>query len=215
MIARGRCFLLLFYIKPQPTIGNYFQDFSCFLLRFYIKPQHLSIDRACSNVVSYCVSTSNHNSYLPWERGVSVVSYCVSTSNHNDACRLSSPRHVVSYCVSTSNHNLWRWLKSWKTVVSYCVSTSNHNIIISSQLKVSCCFLLRFYIKPQPAQKSVIKRESCFLLRFYIKPQLFENKYKNINVVSYCVSTSNHNQPQKYEMLIKLFLIAFLHQTTT
>ena len=56
-----------------------------------------------------------------------VVSYCVSTSNHNMAARVLAAAEVVSYCVSTSDHNITNNDLQVPDVVSYCVSTSNHN----------------------------------------------------------------------------------------
>ena len=58
-----------------------------------------------------------------------VVSYSISTSNHNNSTALTVGGHVVSYSISTSNHN--RELKQFSDlkVVSYSISTSNHNMV--------------------------------------------------------------------------------------
>ena len=37
-----------------------------------------------------------------------VVSYSISTSNHNLLAWVFKNQTVVSYSISTSNHNLWR-----------------------------------------------------------------------------------------------------------
>ena len=55
----------------------------CILSCFYIKPQPLVVVKLVIFVVSYLVSTSNHNYELEWHCRFYVVSYLVSTSNHN------------------------------------------------------------------------------------------------------------------------------------
>ncbi len=56
-----------------------------------------------------------------------------------------------------------------------------------------CCFLLRFYIKPQRNVPTTRNSFGCFLLRFYIKPQRYWSISNQNTVVSYFVFTSNHN----------------------
>ncbi len=99
----------------------------CFLSRIYIKPQLGSRSIACISVVSYLVSTSNHNDLGEIVLRLRVVSYLVSTSNHNLITTMIKEDPVVSYLVSTSNHNHQRLRENLKAVVSYLVSTSNHN----------------------------------------------------------------------------------------
>ena len=84
----------------------------CILLNFYIKPQPMFVDVAQVNVVSYWISTSNHNLKVTKTRLRIVVSYWISTSNHNDRLPILDVQYVVSYWISTSNHNLARLLLS-------------------------------------------------------------------------------------------------------
>ena len=56
----GRCILLYFYIKPQQEFGELPVIGCCILLNFYIKPQ-LNMSWSVKKVVSYWISTSNHN----------------------------------------------------------------------------------------------------------------------------------------------------------
>ena len=59
------------------------------------------------------------------------------------------------------------------------------------------------------------KLTSCILFHFYIKPQRYACcQYVNV-VVSYSISTSNHNEPLVVPSNEVLYLIPFLHQTTT
>ena len=57
-------------------------------------------------IVSYSISTSNHNFYIVEIILHLVVSYSISTSNHNRKAAYNNLLAVVSYSISTSNHNL-------------------------------------------------------------------------------------------------------------
>ena len=55
----------------------------CILSSFYIKPQHWRCGQVGSAIVSYRLSTSNHNRHVHLIKGIVIVSYRLSTSNHN------------------------------------------------------------------------------------------------------------------------------------
>ena len=99
----------------------------CILFHFYIKPQHYYDIQTFLKVVSYSISTSNHNFPICMDLNRVVVSYSISTSNHNLKDVQEVRRRVVSYSISTSNHNILRRNNVLKEVVSYSISTSNHN----------------------------------------------------------------------------------------
>ena len=208
------CILSKFYIKPQQLREAHWELFRCILSKFYIKPQHLSQMIGPSSVVSYRNSTSNHNRIrLRFSERI-VVSYRNSTSNHNGFGIRHVRRPVVSYRNSTSNHNpnfsieffdkLYLIEILHQTTTSRCTSTLRSCCILSkfyikpqlgyhhSQFR-SCCILSKFYIKPQPKYTEHWAFHSCILSKFYIKPQQRANVMRNLRVVSYRNSTSNHN----------------------
>ena len=104
----GSCILFHFYIKPQLHCCCLLLTLSCILFHFYIKPQPTFVSIYRHTVVSYSISTSNHNSVGDVVKIGTVVSYSISTSNHNNPYVSVRRRSVVSYSISTSNHNLWR-----------------------------------------------------------------------------------------------------------
>ena len=55
------CILFHFYIKPQQYSYQQEDTASCILFHFYIKPQHIIFAICLNSVVSYSISTSNHN----------------------------------------------------------------------------------------------------------------------------------------------------------
>ena len=187
-------------------------------------------------VVSYSISTSNHNLRMCFLTKPKVVSYSISTSNHNTVMRSLVASLVVSYSISTSNHNCRFALISASSVVSYSISTSNHNLSSGTitgkwlylipflhqtttfVIIILCffsCILFHFYIKPQPSDCEYRPIVSCILFHFYIKPQLARCPQEHLQVVSYSISTSNHNWATLLPLLFLLYLIPFLHQTTT
>ena len=77
------CLILSFYIKPQHSPGTPLCRLNCLILSFYIKPQPAGGRDNWSNIVLYCLSTSNHNVEIVLKSARSIVLYCLSTSNHN------------------------------------------------------------------------------------------------------------------------------------
>ena len=85
----------------------------------------------------------------------------------------------------------------------------------SANIKGFGCILFHFYIKPQLDSPLCHTLSCCILFHFYIKPQQLQCKLKRNVVVSYSISTSNHNAERCYPTMQGLYLIPFLHQTTT
>ena len=210
----GRCILLKFYIKPQPSVRVRESLKGCILLKFYIKPQHWSGTQKRCKVVSYWNSTSNHNEGYDEMKELYVVSYWNSTSNHNQFGFGTTSASVVSYWNSTSNHNYVndKSVGYWLYLIEILHQTTTRRAVCEW---LSCCILLKFYIKPQLDETPANDYLGCILLKFYIKPQLKPTKKRKICVVSYWNSTSNHNLYPVRIDFIKLYLIEILHQTTT
>ena len=165
------CVLFYFYIKPQLALKRYEMIKGCVLFYFYIKPQLPCGKCAECRVVSYSISTSNHNCDLACAISSNVVSYSISTSNHNFSLNRSNS---IICCVL-----FYFYIKPqlFRPVNKDCDS----------------CVLFYFYIKPQPQIQKEYIEVSCVLFYFYIKPQLVLRYYLLICVVSYSISTSNHN----------------------
>ena len=186
------CILLNFYIKPQRSNWCCFCFCGCILLNFYIKPQPQFVAAFNQVVVSYWISTSNHNKGGKTISLSRVVSYWISTSNHNVSWREGPRAGVVSYWISTSNHNS-EWLYQSPTVL-YLIEFLHQTTTLESCCQCSkSCILLNFYIKPQHNTFSSAYMRGCILLNFYIKPQQRRAYTRRGHVVSYWISTSNHN----------------------
>ena len=205
-------------------------------MNFYIKPQLIAAIVAAFSVVSYWISTSNHNQELLTEEFAAVVSYWISTSNHNTPMLPLHFDSVVSYWISTSNHNqdsLLAYL-GMLYLIEFLHQTTTDRIQHRGTTRL---YLIEFLHQTTTAVPGFQYLPCCILLNFYIKPQLVAEipefavvvsywiSTSNHNhrrergfggvVVSYWISTSNHNLYRKIKKRHELYLIEFLHQTTT
>ena len=109
MSRRSLCLLTLYLIPFLHQTTTFQETISkskrCILFHFYIKPQLGAYPSSDLIVVSYSISTSNHNLSDILTTMTFVVSYSISTSNHNAFLAISFGHGVVSYSISTSNHN--------------------------------------------------------------------------------------------------------------
>ena len=122
-------------------------------------------------VVSYSISTSNHNLMCLPTTDFLVVSYSISTSNHNNVSPFPLLAYVVSYSISTSNHNTVG--VNAESLGLYLIPFLHQTTTVSCLFKCKiCCILFHFYIKPQQKIQNLKKWISCILFHFYIKPQL-------------------------------------------
>ena len=71
------------------------------------------------------------------------------------------------------------------------------------------------YIKPQLPRHFILLFVSCLSSCSYIKPQLANLDWPFATVVYHLVPTSNHNWSSSMYKFGELFIILFLHQTTT
>ena len=142
------------------------------------------------------------------------MSYSISTSNHNPLTPVWCEYLVVSYSISTSNHNYADRVSVEGIVVSYSISTSNHNIY-SEGIRVDELCLIPFLHQTTTCRLAISWYIGCVLFHFYIKPQLDCCPVTLCTVVSYSISTSNHNKRMQDCLMDMLCLIPFLHQTTT
>ena len=87
--------------------------------------------------------------------------------------------------------------------------------IIISYYGSKGCISCVFYIKPQLVSNLQQKQVSCISCVFYIKPQLQSSFVFMYMVVYLAFSTSNHNYSIRDDCLLWLYILRFLHQTTT
>ena len=191
------CDILLFIILflHQTTTDTYKQivRHGCLSSCSYIKPQQSQGARAsvegCLSSCSY-IKPQLHNNKTT---GISVVYHLVPTSNHNHFGISVPDSDVVYHLVPTSNHNRKTLGEIQQEVVYHLVPTSNHN-----------------------PNKVFGKIE---MVVYHLVPTSNHNRFIPITtlypVVYHLVPTSNHNRSEAGALEHLLFIILFLHQTTT
>ena len=98
--------------------------------------------------------------------------------------------------------------------LSSCSYIKPQPIAFLSSSSVSCLSSCS-YIKPQPSVSLLLKILGCLSSCSYIKPQPVGVLSGHVHVVYHLVPTSNHNSYGRKRTYFRLFIILFLHQTTT
>ncbi len=238
--------------------NNTHSTYYSILSSFYIKPQLARWSHLCVAIVSYRLSTSNHNLYsfkassfslylivflhqtttsfnttAGFRKLYLIVFLHQTTTTESDILRLSELYLIVFlhqtttvslnvfclfHCILSSFYIKPQLSSSTIREKSHCILSSFY---IKPQLcRCSClpllyCILSSFYIKPQLSFLPFLIHRYCILSSFYIKPQLLNLSTTNLHIVSYRLSTSNHNSAWISHVAPLLYLIVFLHQTTT
>ena len=104
--------------------------------------------------------------------------------------------------------------KASASVVYHLVPTSNHNERCWYNKRTSL-FIILFLHQTTTLHMSKYSRKGCLSSCSYIKPQLTHESVIIRFVVYHLVPTSNHNSAQYLPSSYLLFIILFLHQTTT
>ena len=149
------CILFHFYIKPQPTNYRTFTNQCCILFHFYIKPQRCATPQTKTTVVSYSISTSNHNIY-----------------RHKQLLRLL---YLIPFLHQTTTTLPSLILFLGCILFHFYIKPQHHIQKIKAYLS---CILFHFYIKPQLYEPHTKFCASCILFHFYIKPQQREYHYE-------------------------------------
>ena len=186
------CILLNFYIKPQPGVGNWLGRRRCILLNFYIKPQRGSATSGWRNsciLLNFYIKPQLHLLARGVDRCCILLNFYIKPQPFL-SCLWSLK--VVSYWISTSNHN-YKY-KFCYICMLYLIEFLHQTTTFPENTYIRIrCILLNFYIKPQHRRAVKQMLQSCILLNFYIKPQQQYGNSVYYRVVSYWISTSNHN----------------------
>ena len=202
----------------------------------YIKPQRSDRLRNMLRVVYHLVPTSNHNPARQKAGRHHVVYHLVPTSNHNS---MYSETERNELFIILFLHQTTTMAKFFSLSVS-CLSSCSYIkpqlgfvlVVILFGCLSSCsyikpqqvqglfsgsirCLSSCSYIKPQLGGLGILNGLCCLSSCSYIKPQLFVKNIVLSIVVYHLVPTSNHNYRPDVSLFEKLFIILFLHQTTT
>ena len=121
---------------------------------------------------------------------------------------------VVYHLVPTSNHNRWAnyILRPMLFIILFLHQTTTRK---EKRMAEKCCLSSCSYIKPQLPYLCPRLIQRCLSSCSYIKPQRTFAQVRRQRVVYHLVPTSNHNGGWHHPPKPQLFIILFLHQTTT
>ena len=132
---------------------------------------------------------------------------CVPASALSTATRFVEYRLTDGHSVGAAPGNHWGSISSCSYIKPQLV---RFGTTFSERCLSSCS-----YIKPQLASRGRRPRGGCLSSCSYIKPQPATGFYGVGRVVYHLVPTSNHNSTLLPIFAVALFIILFLHQTTT
>ena len=192
LIYLKRCISYYSYIKPQRLRRYAFRQMCCISYYSYIKPQP-GLNPQLTNVVVY---------------------HTIPTSNHN--CRQSLPPCLLLYIILFLHQTTTLGRSTKKRCLLYIIlflhQTTTLGRII---LPATCCISYYSYIKPQPG----LNPQLANVVVYHTIPTSNHNLYVLIvfmvYVVYHTIPTSNHNCGGGGGFTAMLYIILFLHQTTT
>ena len=192
LTAFSLLYLILFL--HQTTTTQTISDLKrrCILFSSYIKPQRIIFSCSSQRVVSYSLPTSNHNSAIVSDVGMSL--YLILFLHQTTT--LYGPNRIVI--------GLYLILFLHQTTTEY-----------DEGGDMPPLYLILFLHQTTTNRFDWFNPACCILFSSYIKPQLTIPNPFGVSVVSYSLPTSNHNWSHPYGIIGELYLILFLHQTTT
>ena len=235
-IHQQGCISYYSYIKPQHWKNQSFGSSGCISYYSYIKPQQILISKRITlSCISYYSYIKPQQEIETLTDGTSCISY-YSYIKPQPAIGAGAGLLVVYRTIPTSNHNV---LLNWYTkhfVVYRTIPTSNHNVLLLVAGGV-VLYIVLFLHQTTTNFPDSLFFQSCISYYSYIKPQLHVLRlvnegvvYRTIptsnhnngssllyhrSVVYRTIPTSNHNEPLTNWTSIRLYIVLFLHQTTT
>ena len=143
---------------------------------------------------------------------------CISFRSYIKPQRISGAFYCNQSCISFRSYIKPQLSTSRRCSRLCCISFRSYikpQLVRTRCEKVSRCISFRSYIKPQLVRTRCEKVSRCISFRSYIKPQLGTSRLSFIWVVYHSVPTSNHNHIPLISFGGPLYIIPFLHQTTT
>ena len=164
--------------------------------------------------------------------------YCILFLHQTTTDYAKDISEKLLYCILFLHQTTTSRLDKLSEAKLYCILFLHQTTTAPSHgSHIPSCIASSFYIKPQPLYECVPSCFGCIASSFYIKPQqlrateatyrvvlhplstsnhnLFTSVSRRVSVVLHPLSTSNHNFGSVIVLLVRLYCILFLHQTTT
>ena len=143
-----------------------------------------------------------------------VVYHTIPTSNHNLSLTAAyfTTLYIILFLHQTTTGKSIYPRRAELYIILFLHQTTTTSIFLKIH---TSCISYYSYIKPQPCSKNRRKPFCCISYYSYIKPQLLTRIDFVKNVVYHTIPTSNHNLLMFLLIISMLYIILFLHQTTT
>ena len=187
------------------------------------------------HVVYRTIPTSNHNPSIALPHHGKVVYRTIPTSNHNWVLSILATLtlYIVLFLHQTTTAIKFVFASLLLYIVLFLHQTTTQNL---SENDTNGCISYYSYIKPQLStrrmgsdalyivlflhqtttqQQTKYRISGCISYYSYIKPQLILMFGETYLVVYRTIPTSNHNETYKSLIQDPLYIVLFLHQTTT
>ncbi len=192
MESFNRLYVVLFLHQTTTGQAGLEPAFSCMLFYSYIKPQ-LSVQKSprqksCMLFYSYIKPQQSDELLHGWLGCMLFYSYIKPQPRSNHLCR--------------------------NKVVCCSIPTSNHNVCMKSPLS-GMLYVVLFLHQTTTMTPVETLLSRCMLFYSYIKPQLIDSINYSYFVVCCSIPTSNHNTIANNMYPAGLYVVLFLHQTTT
>ena len=150
--------------------NNTHSTYYSILSSFYIKPQLARWSHLCVAIVSYRLSTSNHNLYSFKASSFSlylIVFLHQTTTSFNTTAGFRK-LYLIVFLHQTTTCILSRYPLQHCILSSFYIKPQHK---APRRFPLAYCILSSFYIKPQPRNVNEWMTTNCILSSFYIKPQ--------------------------------------------
>ena len=166
------------------------------------------------SVVSYRNSTSNHNLHL--DAGDDVVLYLIEILHQTTTPLALSCSLERLYLIEILHQTTTIMEDTIQGPELYLIEILHQTTTLFSTIAMTrALYLIEILHQTTTSFPVKLANFGCILSKFYIKPQLVRYQLLVQRVVSYRNSTSNHNYRGKKRIVVALYLIEILHQTTT
>ena len=228
-------FIFMSYIKPQLIITTARCQLSYISYYSYIKPQLFPIKDKTNGVVYRTIPTSNHNLMASGDTKclLYIVLFLHQTTTLGRLTEIKRWLYIILFLHQTTTWctcNYWwcccisyySYIKPqhyhgclWTdSVVYHTIPTSNHNTM-TVYIHDYKLYIILFLHQTTTWILCGRVAKRCISYYSYIKPQLENLSYHLLTVVYHTIPTSNHNSECWVLFCSLLYIILFLHQTTT
>ena len=206
---------IILFLHQTTTLSSAFVLITGCISSFsYIKPQlpHIGCVAVCS-----CISSFSYIKPQLWDIKTIMSQSCISSFSYIKPQLIDCIANIFELYIILFLHQTTTIDLLYRNTSS-CISSFSYikpQPLVSGPFRPMSCISSFSYIKPQPDIYRCLCKPSCISSFSYIKPQHPSRRWSRPKVVYHPFPTSNHNRGLYQVYSTALYIILFLHQTTT